>query len=256
MDSSKTQEKSILLIAFFIFQIIFAIILTAIISMNATNDKVEPTDYNRQPYISIKDINTKLPDAPAVYIGVVEQLLAKTVELNTENFDVNESVAEIRSESFNMIQFDQVNGVYYTMIVDIPNLQQSYQIYALYSLGAEDPNPATYYTRQVLCLDEYSEKIYPDFNCRDLFGSDIRQTIVSNYLKYFNFNYFTAFSDSNDLSLVDINPIDFNIDDDTKSQYIQEVKSAVKSLGISPDLFTYKVLQQSDLNYYIPVEHR
>ena len=255
MDNQDQHTKSILPIIFFIAQVIFIIIVISILSLNVKSDKIGEMEVNRQPTLTIKDLNSQLSDG--VYQGSIETVLTKTVELNTENFNVNDTV-NIREGSLSTIKFENIDSVYFSAIIDIPNLQQSYQVYALYPLSNEAPAELSYSTQYVLCLDGYSEKIYPNFDCKDLFESDTRQYIVSVYLEYFDFDGFSAFTTQNsDYSIVyiDADP-DLDLYDTTRQSYIQEVKKAIRSLGISPELFEYRVIQQSYINDLQPLATR
>ena len=74
MDNQK-QEKSIPLIAFFVLEVLFIIIIISIIAINTGNDKIEPADSDRQPSFSIKDAKNQLPGAPTSYIKTMGHLL-------------------------------------------------------------------------------------------------------------------------------------------------------------------------------------
>ena len=254
MDNQK-REKSILPAILLILQVLLIIVVISLIVLNSRSDEIGATDYERQSATTIENLDTQLPDAPSGYLGLIERDLARVIRLNSADFDVNSSKAVIREGTLRTQTFQSVGGTYFSLIVDIPNLQQSYQIYAHTPADDTASEVASYTTQYVLCLDDKTERIYPDFQCQDGYPSTVRSSIANIHLKYFDFNYFTAFVDSNDFGLININPVNFNTDDATKAQYIQTVKDAVDSLGISPDIFTYRVLQLSDLNYYIPPEY-
>ena len=48
-----------------------------------------------------------------------------------------------------------------------------------------------------------------------------------------------------------INPTEYSPTEKEKETYLQETKEAVRSLGVSPDLFTYEIATPSDLTYQI-----
>ena len=247
---NQNRNRSILPIIFLCCQALFIIIIISIIATNATSDEIGQTDYDRKHIVSIENLDSQLPYAP--YSGPIRAVLTETIELNSTEFSPSDSVANIRDGSLSTIRFENIDSVYFGAIVDIPNLQQSYQIYALYPLDTNNFNLDLYNTQYVLCLDNYSEKIYPDFNCHDLFGSNTRQVIVSRYLPYFNFNDFTA-SISQDLNTIGILPLrNGSVTDEIANSYIERTREAIASLGISPDLFEYTVFRSTnpaDTNY-------
>lgn len=252
----KNKEKSIILALLLVAQVIFIIVIVSIIVLNSKNERIEQANYDRQPFVEIENIKTQLPSIPDEYSRIIEQVLAETIALNTEEYSMSNSKATIREGTFNALTFESINSVYYNAIIDIPDLQQSYQVYAAYSINEKEPSSASYYTRYILCQDNYSEKIYPDFDCQDLYGADARRIIVSKYLDLFSFEYFSPYLKDNDLSTIYINPINSQIDETTKESYIQETKNAVSSLGISPELFSYNILIPNASDYYIPPEDR
>lgn len=252
MDEQK-KDRSVPLIIFLISQIFLIIILVAIIFLNRSSSEILSTDYESQPSVAIEEFNNELPDSSSLYLGLIERSLLKTIELNSDSFNINNSKAEIRDGTLVTQKFDDIDGTYFSMIVDIPTLEQSYQIYALAPMeGNKDPNILSYYTQYILCLDDYAEKIYSNFQCEDEHPVDTRTGIVVSYLKYFDFDHFNAFVDSSNPSVINISTGSLDsIDEKTGNIYIQEVRDAVASLGISPDIFEYRVMQPEDYTYFI-----
>lgn len=246
------RERNIPLAVFIVAQALFIVVMVSLVSLFNKDGKIGNVDYERQPSIAIEGLVDELPDTPNYFVNSLERTLAKTIELNMDTFDAVGTRAEVRQGTLQVHHFERLEGYYYSAIIDIPNLRQSYQVYDHYPAADSPPNSAPSNMRYVLCLDNQEDVIYPDFRCKDGYSSNVRLKIAGYYVKYFGFDYFTAFADSSDLSLININPINFDVDTATKNSYIAEVKDAISSLGISPDLFTYKVLQQSDLDYNIP----
>ena len=247
MDNQNQSNKSILLIAFIVSQIIILAIIISIYLLNVKSDEIGQMETDRQPTISIQDLEARLPGSK--HQETIEIALAKTLELNSGEFNTSDVVANIREGSLITVEFKDIDGVYYSAVVDIPNLQQSYQIYSFYSVGDKTPEGLSYSTQYVLCLDDHSEKIYKDFDCRDLFPSNARRTIVFDYLNYFQFNNFGVFTtrkaDSSTI-YIDVDPT-IDLPSSVEQSYIQETKEAVRSLGVSPELFEYKINRQSNI---------
>ena len=246
MDNQR-QEKTIPLITFFAFQVFFIAVLVSVVFLNIRDDKISDTDYSRQPAITIEGLSSEFPDASPVYMGLIERELASTVKLNSANFNVNDSRAIIREGTLTTQEFKDIGGIYFSMIVDIPNLQQSYQIYAHYPIDGTTPDIISYDTKYVLCLDDPAEIIYPDFKCRDGYSVNIRDILASRYLKYFNFTRFNIGFSDDDRNQLNIYAFSNDIDEATQESYVSEVKSAISSLGISPDIFNYRILLPRDV---------
>jgi len=249
------KDKTIPLIAFLVVEIIIVIILISLITIFKKDDKIGNIEYDRQPSTTIENLASKLPDDPKEYVNAVQRELANTIELNTESFDLSGTKAEIRQDTLKVQQFNRLEGYYFSVIVDIPNLQQSYQIYAHYPAKNSPPNSTPPNTMYVLCLNDQNEIIYPNFQCEDNHSSDIRLDLASYYLRYFDFNYFSAFLDDS-LTKVNINPTEYSPTESEKEFYLEETRNAIESLGISPGLFTYEIIVPQDLNYYISPEDR
>ena len=242
------KEKSILIIAFAIIQAIFIAIIVSLASLFMHNEKISSVDYERQSKIEIENIKSMLPDATQDYLNILSQKIAETVELNTQNFDISESKAIVRDGTFKMTKLDKDNVSFYSMIIDIPNLKQSYQIYDHYMSDSEPAN-----RMYVLCLDQKSDIIYPNFGCKDNYPPNMRNNIVASYLGYFNFDYFSTYLDPDDPGTIIISPsVTYDNDAATKSRYIEEVKAAIDSLGISSDHYQYYVRTAADVNYHNP----
>ena len=239
MDNAQNtpKEKSLLPAILIIAQIIFIVIAISIIVLNSHSEEISSVDYKRQPKVTIENLKSVLPDATNNYTDVLETHLANTVELNTNNYNVTSSKAIIRDGSFKMVNLDKDNVVFYSMIIDIPELEQSYQIYDHYS-GDKEPANRMY----ILCLDDNAEKVYPDFDCRDEYPDSTRRDIATSYIGYFDFGDFHAFTDQNDKTAIGITPYSPDITEDQKASYIRRTKEAVSSLSVSPDLFNYLVL--------------
>lgn len=248
--TEKTKENTFFLIAFFIIQVIIIAILISLIVIFKKDEAIGNVDYARQPTVIIEGLSSELPDVQAEHIGSIERQLANTISLNINSFDINNSKAIIRQDSLKIQKFENIEGYYFSIIVDIPNLQQSYQIYHHYPATDSPPNSSPPNVMYVLCLDSFTEKIYPDFHCRDNQLPEIRNSIAAYYLKYTNFEKYSAWINDDENSVVKITPINPNVSTDQKNEYIQKTKEFVSSLGISPNNFKYYVMEPSNYTYF------
>ena len=253
-DSSKRISPIILFFA--ISQLLFVSLLVWSIFSLQQEDKI--TDREDEPKVSISNLASAIENFPNSYIDDIEHSLTETIELNIDNFSIPDAKSTIRNDSLKVQNFDNHGFRALSMIVDIPNLQQSYQIFYKYPIDYTKATNVPYYNnpRAVLCLSEEIEKIYPNFICQAKYPQETRYKIVADYLKYFDFNYFSASINSDNPAKVYINPTKYSLTDNEKNTYLQEIKDAIESLGISSDLFEYEFIQPANLNYHIPPEDR
>ena len=136
--------------------------------------------------------------------------------------------------------------------MDIPNLEQSYQVYYNYPIDqglvtffSEDTDaPFPDVLHSALCVNEPSQIIYPDFDCRSIYHTDVRYQIVQSYINLLEFNDFSTNIDDTNQYQINLKPFPksaANLDESNISQ----VKHAISSLGISPDMFTYHIIPRS-----------
>ncbi len=238
-------------------QAVLIILVVLSVSKFLQNDEIENAPGQG---LSAKIINAT--DAiPADYSGwteIIEWALLDTILENIDDsvLSKNEASASFRDGSIKTRRFENYGVNYVRAIVDIPSLEQSYEIFleypdnkdAISAVEYSESNVAKPYS--ILCLDDNSEKIYSNFDCHESSDYYTRQKIVANTLGYFYFDYFSAYLDPNGPGTVIISPsVTYDNDDATKTQYIEEVKTTIKTLGISPDLFTYYVRTAADVNY-------
>lgn len=238
-----------LMMAFIVFQMIFVIILIVSLPNLFQDNKISAGDYNAQPKVSIEGLQEILPTSSADKVGVIERSLLEIIKNNVNEVNLGESVATVRD--VNGQYFSYENVYFLSFIVDIPALKQSYQMFYQDSsdeyseyIGPDD-------TIIPLCLGEYEEKIYSEFNCKDIYDQTTRNVIVSKYLSFFGFENFSAFIDLTEPYDVRINPIAGDISGGDSRLYINMIKEKISSLGISPEMFRYSVVQPEEIDYML-----
>ncbi len=247
-EQSKPRVKLSTLI-FLGIQIILIILAILSISKFSSTDKIENAPGQD---LSAKIINAT--DAiPADYSGwteIIEWALLGAISENIESDTVSRSQASayFRDGSIKTQRFETRKTNYVRAIVDIPELEQSYEIFLEYPDNKEAINAVEYSESNVakpysiLCLDDNSEKIYLDFDCHESSAYNTRQNILSNTLNYFRFDNFSAYLNTKGPGTIIIYvPAIYKNDETMKTKCIEEVKSTIESLGISSDLFTYYV---------------
>ena len=224
--------------------ILIILAIATIVRMNSDNiTEDNPAYEEKTPQFTIKDLAKKASILNQDDVTNIQKKVFKIIAKNTNSIDVNTVEATIRDDMIYQQSFGD-NVKYLNMTIDVPDLKQSYDVY--YSPNAVlDPEESTF----VLCSDG-EELIYKDFDCKGSDNVSIRNTIVKTFLGYFKFNYFTAYADADNPTNVIISPsVTYNNSEATKSGYIDEVRSAIDSLGISPDDYTYYVRTAADVSY-------
>lgn len=259
MYNSENEHLQIdpLLLFFIVIQIIFIISGIAIIIGNLTkSDQIPPSDYTAQPQVSINDFSQKITNFPADKIDFVQNSLLEIVQVNAKEVNLSKVKADIREGSIREHYFSSPNLGYASAIIDLPELNQSYKLFLQSSSDQYNRNLNPNGTIIFLCVTDPKDIIYPDFNCTDIYDQRNRNAIVETYLKFFEFDGFSIkYSIEQNSNEIKIYPSSFEeLPINTKELYIQQVKEAISSLGISPDLFTYYIVPPEDIRYFYPLE--
>lgn len=237
-----------IILTIIIIQIIFVVsIIILIINILKQDNKIESRDdQSKISIIGLPEENLSLPNS---YIDDIAISLTDIIELNNMSFDYSNTKAIVRDNSVNLEQFKRSSFNALSFIVDIPEVEQSYQVYYKYPIDTDiDDTPFYNNPRAILCIDEQSEIIYPNFNCKSSYQPDIRQRIATDYIKFMEFDTFSIAIDDSDPTQININPI-VDVTNEIAKEYITQVKTSIQNLGISPELFKYHVIQKASLNY-------
>ena len=253
MDNTQKQPNYLAII-FSIIELVFVISIGAII-INIISQSNNVKTWDNQSYVKIDQSAIENIELQNNYLEDIARALTETIALNTPDFSVSDSSATIREDSISLVEFPRYTFNALSFIVDIPNLEQSYQVYYKYPTGTAAEISYGENPYAILCLDDSSQIIYSDFNCHTPYPANTRQKIVTEYSRFLEFDNFTiSFNESNP-TLIEITPAT-NVADAVGELYIAETKSAIKSLGVSPNSFTYKVTKPEDLNFILPENER
>ena len=248
-------QPSLPMAIFILIQIIFVILLIISVPKLFESNEINSLNTERNPSASITNLSSLVPeDYPMDGVGDIEVTLFDLARRNSSNSDIPVSIkATIREDSVKNIYFKDQNLNYFSAIIDIPELEQSYWFYNEFSNNKKNEYITVSKIYRIFCLDDPEDIIYPNFKCEDDFGTAGRLEVVSDFINYFNFNYFSpSYSSLSQSNEIKIYPFNFNQDNTTKESYIQQTKNAIDSLGISPDLFEYRVMSAEDINYTYP----
>ena len=249
MEETNKKEPNYLLAIFIIAQLLFFVII-GILIVNAINQNNKINSYYDQPKVIIEGLSSNDLTLRDDIIDDISLSLASAIEQNTTDLDLRGSKAIVREDSISQVEFAQKGFVALNFIVDIPSLEQSYQVYYKYPVNAAN-DQTTENPSAILCLEDEAQIIYPDFKCRSPYSEDIRPKIATEYTRFMEFDDFTITLDEDDPTQININP-STKITDGTNESYISQVKAFIQDLGVSPDLFKYYVVKETDLNYLNP----
>lgn len=229
------KDFSHLIIVAVSIQVLFIIALIIAIPRIFQNPKINPDNRAAQPSVTIKDLSSRYDMFSAGFIKEIENQLFYLIQKNNVSVNLGDTVAIIREGSANHVHFEIEQFDFYNFIVDIPELQQSYQLFLTVSEVENNQffNPND--TIIPLCLSDAEEKKYPDFECKDIYNQKTRNMLGLNYSEYFDSDkFFVVRAQSTPEKLMVMATVD--IDD-----ALSDLKDSIKLLGISPDLFTYDI---------------
>ena len=243
-------EKKInpIVLIFIFLQVVFFVII-GFVAMSFNNENEVEDDamyYERMPEFIVENLVEEASVLEEDEVTDIQKKIFKIVSENTNSVNVDKIKATIRDDSLHIRSFGDDNK-YLNMVIDIPSLEQSYEVF--YGSNAIiDPEVSTF----VLCLDD-ENIIYKSFKCKSSDDESMREEIAAAYLDYFDFDYFSAYLNLDDPDTVIISPaVTYDNDEVTKTRYINEVKAAIESLGLSSDSFEYYVRTAADVNYDNP----
>ncbi len=244
---NEKPEINYLSIFFFFAEAIFIIILISIIPniLGTSNITISPTS---QPVATIENLRSTLPEVSSDIEDTIERnLYALLLHNSTSGTLVNSATsASVQEDSIRRNNFDTRGVNLVSATIDVPALRQSYSFFYGYPQEGNS-NYQTFYT--ILCPT--TTGTYTDFTCRSSStDNNTKETILSTFLSYFDFDYFSATLDSSNQNRIIISPsVTYNNSESTKNDFIKEVKAAVDSLGIDSSSYEYYVRSAADIDY-------
>ncbi len=238
------RQNPIIVCLFVILQIVFIVLVIFTIRGANTNNFKEPDLQINNLTSDIKD----LPDSSsqAIQTALYDAIISNDGALQS----IKQSDAKIREGTLINTYFERQNMHYVNFIVDITSIEQSYQVFHEWS--NDDTNQYYLLNNTTLVMCPLAEQvIYTQFNCHDNMNRGGQKFIVSNFIDYFDFDYFSAFVGDDDPPIIYINTASSNTTKHEDENYVAELKSKISSLGISPEIFEYEIITQKNLNYNI-----
>lgn len=227
-------------LAFGIFQLLFIIIAIALFAhLLKFNDRIAYNDYDNLPKIQISGLNEITPHLPKGTDQKIESELLKAVEKNTSDIDMS-IAATLRKDTLTTRHFAGTDLDYFSAIIDIPSLEQSYRIFHEYNSKDKEYAPFSEDLLTITCLVPEDEIIYPNFDCE---GSQmVYRNILASYISAMDFKDFSLLLDDEDLFAIKIIPHDQTPNISEQNEYISRSKSTVDSFGVPSEIFDYNII--------------
>lgn len=180
--------------------------------------------------------------------------LYSIVRSNTsDDIEIPKNGAEIRAGSANTEYNPDADTYTSTFLVDIPELQQTYNFWVYWSTDPNNQDVATAgYTVTILCPTK-DQLIYPEFPCSDMQNSQGVTTdkiltalpieksyYTNNYDKYINYTIRAQISDSASSLTIVVTSYSENTEDNYSAALIE-----LRNLGFNPDNYNIKYVNNS-----------
>lgn len=220
------------MIGLIVFQGIVLIVALAIWSVMNGENATDSDDETNRPQVIVDGLSRNVEWLTDEGLDEIQRGVFAMAQRNTSNLGINTVSAVVRDGTIRAMYFEYLEAHYLTAVVDLPVLKQSYQVFYEDTGGDLDPDSSVV----VLCLDEDVETLYPDFGCRDVV-SGAREGIVQSFLPFFDLGGAEVEVDKKS------GEIEVTVyDAEKEGEAVGLVKQAVEELGVSPELFTYKLV--------------
>jgi len=234
------EKVGLPVIIFGVFQILFIVLLVVSINVLNSNSGDAENSYGTASSVEIKDLKKTADYLPEERVEAIESVLFGSVSENVASGTViGEQVATIRESHIK--KFDEQNLTFLNLIVDLPELKQSYQVFNFYSdEGVKNAYIDMNESIIVICVDE-DDEVYT-FDCKSTYNSEeTRESVARKILQMVIFEQFS-------ISINDENLVNISLGDISGDEAIQEVKKAIEELGFK-DIYKYYVMTDSDYTF-------
>lgn len=237
MDDDAKKMNNLVLV-FVVMQVLFVVLCAATLSRVLVDDNVEEGEFAKLPSITIDGLSETLVDATEEDTKVVEWMLLDTVKKNVSEADFGSIKGIVRGESVKTHYFSAQNIHYYSAVIDVPEIRQSYRVVHEYSDEQDNEYLSANEQYIILCLSDPGEIRYAEFDCKSDYDELTYNTIVMKYIWYFDFEEFVVRSVPGDYSKIRIIALKDNYDN---GDFVERVRETIRELGVLPDLFEYEV---------------
>lgn len=233
-----SEQKSIHLTPFHLI-IIFSLLIFTVLVFISFNTFFHKNPYGNQ--IKINNIDKVYSNIPNDTKDAISNTLYNTVSNNTMS-DLKKVKATIRDNTAKE-NYDKTTNIYTdTFIVDLADIEQSYDVTVTWSPTKDNPYLVTGYPILITC-PKADQLIYPAFDCSDGFAdSDVYNdpvfTVLPIEMSYYNDDYSVYTSYSIETRIEDKKQVIIVINDNTGGNYEAALKKLRES-NINPD--NYKI---------------
>ncbi len=236
-------------IIFIVLQIIVIVVLVSIFVNLNQGEEIGEDDTSRQPKLSIEGFDSVSPKLPESSIAEIENSLISIARFNNDNVGMIDDVGAIRPESLRTYYFGDQELGFFSAVIDIPSLKQSYQVFHDYTEKKGNLFYNQYFATVSSCNSGIVEDIYPDFECKDLHSKSIYGEIINKYIGFFKLNGLKLRFIDDTFSTIEIFTPDTTLDEAKKQSIIGQVKERIEQLGVPGDFFQYKVINIRDFDF-------
>ncbi len=165
-------------IAFGFFELVFVIIALTLFVKILTP---EPANLEMGINWSQSDISLLPTDVQ----NSIEFSIYDIVAYNTDNPNINKSGITVRNDSIVKAYREKTNVNYVTLIVDIPDLQQSYRVFYEWSDDKTNEYISPNNNAIAMCLNQ-KQIVYDSFQCKDMYPT-YKETLVSTAINQYGY---------------------------------------------------------------------
>lgn len=220
-----------------IFQIVFVAVMATLFVEVLKEEAIIPE-------VSFEDgsIFDKIEGLPEDARQMLERGLYGEIAKNTDiRYSIPNSGASIRNETLISTYFDEIDVHYVYFIVDIPELEQSYQIKYEWSDDVKNQNLSINDRMMVMCPSE-EQLVYESFDCVDDYNQNGESLILYAYINENSFEGFDVILPDDFNQFVVISGFNIRVDGEIDSELsVIALKNFIKSLGFDAEKFEYSV---------------
>lgn len=251
MNNNQTPRINISPIAIFfiVLQVIVMIVIASILININQGEEIGEDEISRQPKLSIEGLDRVSPQLSESSISDIEKSLISITRFNNQDVGMIDDVGAIRPESLRTYYFGDQELGFFSAVIDIPSLKQSYQVFHDYTEKKGNLFYNQYFATVSSCNSGIVEDIYPDFECKDLHSKSIYGEIINKYIGFFKLNGLKLRFIDDTFSTIEIFTPDTTLDEAKKQSIIGQVKERIEQLGVPGDHFQYIVINIRDFDF-------
>lgn len=243
LDERDRKKISPILLLIIISQVIVVIVLAFVLGKIFTNSSDENIGGEERRQIKTNGLVEDLDWLSEQDMGEIEKALFKKMKVNSARIKLEDTNIVVREETMKKFHIEEIESDLLSFVVDLSDEKQSYRIYYAYPETIFDSENLA----MVLCLDGFDEKIYEDFRCVDTKeDEEERRLMVATVVEKIDFeDYSVIMAEGRKVITIESLP-NIAVDNEKRDEYISQVKQVINDLGVSPEMFEYRVMTPED----------